>query len=260
MSIRCVLLTTDTKHHRFLAKKLAAKAEVTVILQRGRFRRREMYWKHVRQRKSPLALVDNPYFPAAYAQFEAAQNEFENNCFAESVDSDWGRLGGLYEFDDLNHSECVAFLKSVEPDLLVSFGTGVLQRAIVTLQTLKINIHRGILPKYRGLDSDLWAFYFRDFENVGTTVHKLSPLLDAGDILLLRKLRIRPGMKVHQMRYYTTFLATEMVEDIVDSVENGDNLDGTPQDLSKGKYYTFIPPVRRLLASRRFNEYVRSLR
>ena len=37
-----------------------------------------------------------------------------------------------------------------------------------------LNVHMGIAQKYRGLDSNLWAWYHNDFKNMGVTLHKLD--------------------------------------------------------------------------------------
>ena len=36
---------------------------------------------------------------------------------------------------------------------------------------------------YRGLDSDLWAIYHRDYKNIGVTIHMVDSELDTGEIL-----------------------------------------------------------------------------
>lgn len=257
--MKCAILTTDTKHHRYFANKLSKKAQTTVVLEHRTLTHWKLYWMWVRRHKSIWSLGDNPYIRLGYSRFQRLQDEFEERFFATGLPREFSGYSAMHEFYSVNDSECVELVRELQPDLIVSFGTGLIRQGILQVDALKINIHRGILPKYRGLDSDLWAFYFRDFDNVGTTVHKLEARFDTGDIVRQEKLQIEPGMKVYQMRYYTTLLATEMVESIIEGIRQGNAIVGEPQDLSQGEYYSHIPPLKRLLAIWRFNKCVKGL-
>ena len=50
------------------------------------------------------------------------------------------------------------YLEYLKPDLGISFGTGIIKPYIFNIPKWgTINIHRGCIDSYRGLDSDLWA-------------------------------------------------------------------------------------------------------
>ena len=100
-----------------------------------------------------------------------------------------------HRFPDVNDLGCVELVRDLRPDLTVSFGTGLIRRQLLELPGLKVNVHRGILPAYRGLDSDLWASYYRDFGRIGTTVHELDEHFDTGSVIGERRLQIAPGMR-----------------------------------------------------------------
>lgn len=51
-----------------------------------------------------------------------------------------------------------------------------------------VNIHGGVLPEYRGLDSHLWATSLMDWERVGVTAHLLTSEIDKGAILQISQL------------------------------------------------------------------------
>ena len=44
--------------------------------------------------------------------------------------------------------------RKIKQDIIKSFNYGL------------INIHRGVIKKYRGLESDLWALFYKDFNNI----------------------------------------------------------------------------------------------
>ena len=50
------------------------------------------------------------------------------------------------------------------------------------LRPKALNVHMGIAEKYRGLDSNLWAFYHHDYKSIGVTLHKLDRRLDTGQV------------------------------------------------------------------------------
>lgn len=69
-------------------------------------------------------------------------------------------------------------------DLIIGFGTSYITRR--TLKKLKhgfLNVHTGVLPKYRGVKSEFWTLYNRDYRNAGWTLHFMSPNIDEGDII-----------------------------------------------------------------------------
>lgn len=257
--MKCVVLTTDTKHHRYFVNRIARHAVTTVILERRKLNYWKLYWKWVGSRRTPWAFIDNPYIPLAYSAFHRRQDEFEERFFAGGIPADFSGHAALYEFLSVNDSACVERVSAIQPDLIVSFGTGLLKEGILGIEALKVNIHRGILPAYRGLDSDLWAFYCRDFQNVGTTVHKLDASFDTGDILRQARLKIEPDMKVHHIRYHTTVMAADMVESLLRDLQMRSSVGGRSQGHSQGRYYSFIPPLKRMVAIRRFNRYVTSV-
>ena len=87
-----------------------------------------------------------------------------------------------------------------------------------------INVHRGstILS---WLDSDLWAIYHRDYKNIGVTIHMVDSELDTGEILYQENILMHKGMKTHQLRYYTTKIATDLIyKSILDYFSSGSNL------------------------------------
>jgi len=85
---------------------------------------------------------------------------------------------------NINSVEGNQTLKSLKPEAVV-----VVTRRIISKRTLNrigvpfINIHDGIVPKYRGLFGAYWAMKNRDLENCGATVHLIDENLDTGPII-----------------------------------------------------------------------------
>lgn len=257
--MKVVILTTDTKHHRYFANKLSDKAETWILLETRTLNYPRLYLKQLWRRKTPWALVDNPYLRLPDSTFDRLEDEFEDLFWEDGIPSVFQGYRQLVTFVSVNDPACVSLLREIGPELVVSFGTGLIRQELLSLDALKVNIHRGILPTYRGLDSALWAFYFQDFDRVGTTVHRLDARFDTGPIVAQAELQLGPSMRVHQIRYHTTVQATRMVEDLIDKMVAHEPVEMAPQDLAQGRHYSYIPPLKRWLAVRRLDAYVRAL-
>lgn len=255
----CVILTTDTLHHRYFVNRIARTTRPVVVLEERVTSQWKSYWRAVRRSRSIASLVDNPYLYRRYRRFNRLQNEFERDKFFRDMPADFSGAAEIITTDNVNSASCLQLLDSLRASLVVSFGTGRIGGALLDRSEITVNVHRGVLPTYRGLDSDLWACFFRDFSNIGTCIHVVDRSLDTGPIVEQRRLHLAAHMKAHQLRYHTTLLAAEMVERIIAVLSTGGRLASTPQHERHGKYYSYIPPIRRTLAMQRFNRHVASL-
>ena len=61
---------------------------------------------------------------------------------------------------------------------------------IPTLATLVLNIHAGVLPKWRGFHANAWALLNGENE-IGFTIHEVSERFDAGPIYYVGRIRMR---------------------------------------------------------------------
>lgn len=85
---------------------------------------------------------------------------------------------------ELNSEKCLEFLKSIEPNVVLLFGCGLIKEPMYsTLPEHTINLHLGLSPEYRGSAGLFWAFYFMEPNNAGSTFHYIIEEPDAGDII-----------------------------------------------------------------------------
>jgi phosphoribosylglycinamide formyltransferase-1 len=84
-----------------------------------------------------------------------------------------------------------ANLRELEPDLLVLAGfMRILPATLVTeFHGRMLNIHPSLLPKFRGLDTYRRAIQARETWH-GSTVHYVTPELDAGPSIIQYKVRV----------------------------------------------------------------------
>lgn len=84
----------------------------------------------------------------------------------------------------LNEQESVGFVKDIDPDLVLIFGSGLVKDPLFSaLPEDKINLHLGLSPRYRGAATLFWPFYFMEPTYAGTTFHYIVSEPDAGEII-----------------------------------------------------------------------------
>lgn len=74
-------------------------------------------------------------------------------------------------------------------DMVLSFNCSVILPNEIVTNVNIINVHVGILPKYRGNSANTWAIMNGE-KYIGFTIHKMVEMLDAGDIYHVEKIPI----------------------------------------------------------------------
>ena len=57
-------------------------------------------------------------------------------------------------------------------------------------------MHRGYISEYRGLDSDFWALYNREFNKIGVAIHHLDAQLDTGPVVRQEVINIKDKFEI----------------------------------------------------------------
>jgi peptidoglycan/xylan/chitin deacetylase (PgdA/CDA1 family)/folate-dependent phosphoribosylglycinamide formyltransferase PurN len=94
---------------------------------------------------------------------------------------------------DMHAPESLAFVRTLEPDLGIVYGTRILKPALFDIPRLgSINIHKRELPDYRG-GGPIGLWEMLDGKNeIGVTVHRVTARLDAGAIIRSTTIPIEP--------------------------------------------------------------------
>ena len=81
-------------------------------------------------------------------------------------------------------------LKKIDFDLLISCGFPyILNKRVINLAKLAINVHPTLLPKYRGYRSGPYIIINGETES-GVTVHLLTEEMDKGDIIFQKRFKV----------------------------------------------------------------------
>lgn len=227
-------LSTNTRHHRYMFNVLRERGIKidAVVFETGQV---------------------EPTFKTGPV-FESEEAAFEAKMFGDQS-IDW--LTAI-DVENINQCESHDAIRAHCPDIAIVFGTRRLTDDIIArFPDGLLNVHRGIAHKYRGLDSDLWTIYHRDYGELGVTVHRVESELDTGEIVGQQRLMLNRGMQCHELRYHITVVATELMADALQNYINGE-LKSWPQE-KIGRYYSFMPYDLKKICQRRFLQYCQSL-
>ncbi|KAF0109274.1 MAG: Uncharacterized protein FD146_318 [Anaerolineaceae bacterium] len=125
-----------------------------------------------------LAEVDRENFIRHFGNREKAEKKYFGdqpfpNCPTRKV-----------THETLNTPESVDFVRSVDPDLALVFGSGMVRDPLFSALTCPtVNLHLGLSPRYRGAATLFWPFYFLEPPYAGSTFHFIVSEPDAGEII-----------------------------------------------------------------------------
>jgi len=128
-------------------------------------------------------------------------------------------------------------LKQLKPDVIVVSGTSLLSSKVVSIPSrFTLNIHGGILPCYRNVHSDFWAYYHKDYANIGSSIVYVDQGIDTGDVALQRSVKIDARDTLFSTKAKNLQLAGDLIVEALRNLEN-DTLDRVKQPKTKGSYY-----------------------
>lgn len=90
----------------------------------------------------------------------------------------------IKRFVSANDDECIAFLRELQPDIVLVNGTRILSKKLLSaVNAVFINMHTGITPQYRGVHGGYWAVVNNHPDKCGVTIHLVDKGIDTGAVL-----------------------------------------------------------------------------
>jgi methionyl-tRNA formyltransferase len=236
--MRVCILTTETPHHTYFTKALAADGHDVLALVEER--------------------VSVPRYEIAHP-FEAERDNFER---AEWFSGREARIRDFAEartFTDINLPACLDSLTDFAPDLTVTFGTGRLRAEMIARGGDRlVNLHGGDPEHYRGLDTHLWAVWHKDFGSLATCLHRVAEGLDTGDVFACLPVEVAPGSGLHQLRKANTETCLQLTRMAVCQLQAEGHLTTRPQR-QVGRYYSFMPSALKAVCVQQFSRFTARL-
>jgi folate-dependent phosphoribosylglycinamide formyltransferase PurN len=140
---------------------------------------------------------------------------------------------------DVNAPAFLDDLRALGVDLIVSLNTP--QRLKPPILALPahgcINVHFGMLPRYRGLMPVFHALMNGE-SSFGVTVHVMDEKLDNGDILVQRAVPIEPGDTLDSLYPKGFAMASTLLAETIDAVASGAVV-RRPNSEAEKTYYSY---------------------
>ena len=128
----------------------------------------------------------------------------------------------VHDPETVSDAATIDLLKSFEADLfvVVSFGQ-ILPREIIDIPSIySINLHPSLLPKYRGAAPVNWAIINGE-TRTGLTIIRMNEKMDAGDIILQRKVDIHDEDNAGTLNERLSMLGSILLTDAIRFIETG---------------------------------------
>lgn len=126
-------------------------------------------------------------------------------------------------------------LKELQPDVIAVWGGSIIKPYIIETARVAVNIHTGFCPYYRGTNCHFNAILNDDLVHLGTTLHKVVPDVDAGDIFEVITAKVdRSFSDLFRDLNDRSFVA---YVNLVKNLSEGKVLGTFPQDVTLGKNY-----------------------
>lgn len=237
--MRITVFTKGADHHLHFLNQLKEYADELLVIQ---------------ETKSVKAPFDT------YHPFEDERNSNQKQVFFAGGElPSLEDLGTVHRFESINDPHVIKLTKDFGPDVIFTFGTGLIRRPLIEAFAGKLlNFHGGNPEEYRGLDTHLWAIYHNEFSQLQTALHFVEPQLDTGDLVEIRQLPLHKGMQLFELSIPNVNACVDMAINVVRELEMGRGIPRLPQR-KKGRYYSFMPAVLKSLCVEKFNRYTQKL-
>jgi methionyl-tRNA formyltransferase len=205
----------------FVSERVGGKAAVPRMLGQLAFIEQDLFNHLV------FPLVEHtPWIDGRFAGFDELER-----CFGVPVQA----------LANLKDAQTLQRLREARVDLFISIRFGMILGAEVLALPPRgvLNLHSGLLPRYRGVLATFRALLNGDAE-IGCTLHWIdSPGVDVGPIVETARTAVAKERSLlwHILSLYRP--GVRLIMNAIRRLERGESVTGTAQDLSAGAYYSF---------------------
>jgi len=135
----------------------------------------------------------------------------------------------------LNSSATAAIIKKERIDLIVFSGGGLVRPVLLESVPIGIlNCHWGLLPRYRGMDTVVWAEWEK--QPTGITLHYMDKGIDNGLILKVKPVQRKPDESIAHFKKRLELISLQSIVECVVSIRD-ESIQSYPQIIEDGKQY-----------------------
>ena len=157
-----------------------------------------------------------------------------------------------------NDPTLVDTMSKIDPEILYSvYYSRLISRPVLNLSQTAINFHGGLLPEYKGCNSNIWAIINGE-TYAGSTAHYLTPEFDSGDIVGYKIIDVDKDETGKSLYFKTADATVDLFKTTHEKVING-TLTTIPRRGEERYYSKAIPRVPRGLQHDDEDRYIRAL-
>lgn len=247
--MKSVFLFRDCYDARYILSRLEQKKLVqTVILETGKeakLRKLKRIFRKAPIYQYPIRIMD-VIFLFIYSLW------IEGKVIKRLGQYDYPKDKVKLIVNDANEDKCIQFIQKNNPSIVFIYGTAILSKNFIKKVNTKIlNIHAGILPFYRNVHSDFWAYSKKDYKNIGVSLFYLDAGIDTGDIAIQKRIKCTGKDSLSDIKAKNLNLSVSLIESSFKKIRSR-TLKKIRQDISNTGFYptpTFKDILRLFLQS-----------
>lgn len=160
-----------------------------------------------------------------------------------------------YIVADHNSHKSIGLLSKEKYDLAIIAGARVLSSSVIAAAKNRIlNIHPGLLPEVRGLETLLWSIYLG--LPIGISAHFISSKLDSGRLILREKLKLKKDDTLLDISLRLSEVQSDVLVKALRLVESGGLGSLKNLDIEKSRYNGAMPPDLQIVTIKRFPKWL----
>jgi len=144
----------------------------------------------------------------------------------------------IHDTENINSEETIAWIRNLQPEVMVSlYFDQILKEEVIAVPTIAaLNMHPGLLPKYRGIWPEFWNLLNNE-KFAGVSVHHLKPEIDAGAVVAQKKYPIGKSQTKFSLALQSAKHGAQLLIKTLTKMKNGVSLIPLKSE-GKPKYYS----------------------
>jgi folate-dependent phosphoribosylglycinamide formyltransferase PurN len=131
---------------------------------------------------------------------------------------------------EINDQNTIDFITKIKPDILITFGIGILQQNFLSVAPKEIwNIHGGLSPWYKGAITHFWPSYHLQPQFTGCTIHYINSKIDAGAIIHQTPAVLETNDGLHQLSCKSLKIGLETIVPLLSLMGRSNNIKAVNQ-------------------------------
>lgn len=185
MSFKIVILSRNKASAKTVIDALDPSIEVVKIIVDPGASRKKIFTNRIKKIGVPAFVGQLLFRFIAMPYLNSSSKERKKEISASYLKSrPLAPLPPIESIENINSTEGSRMINDTESDAVVVVTRRIISKGTLTRVPIRfINIHDGIVPKYRGLFGAYWSMVAKDHKNCGATVHFIDQGLDTGPII-----------------------------------------------------------------------------